>query len=234
MRKRYKFQKIRKLFSLFLLVFWIGLIAFASFSAPAFLGRLPFFKVKEIIVEGNEYVSLSAVRKTVADLEENLLTLKEENFLSALNIRTEGRVKTVFINRSFGLDGISLNIKIVERKPIAKIKIGKGYLLIDAEGVLFKPMGEDLKKLPLLKVYNFDILKKHISHLANILKTSNLTVNYIDIKKDKILLRTSKRTVILPPLELLSENVSYRLKMIYNLQEKEVDLRYDRFILVRN
>ena len=59
-------------------------------------------------------------------------------------------------------------------------------------------------------------------------------VKEVGIHEDKVILYLENKEVILPPIDALPDNVSQRLKIIYNLKEEKVDLRFGRFILVRN
>lgn len=227
-------RKAQKLFSLILFTSWISFMAFAGFFAPSFLAQLPFFKVKQIELNGNEKISFEEIKSIVEELSTNLVKLNEENITDALNARFKNRVKRVYMTKSLGLDGMRIKVKVVERKPVAKLKFGQNYLLIDKEGSLFPPLEGEDKGLIEIQAYDMDLLKAHFEKLYSEVISMNLPIKHIYIRRDSIILNLVSKQIILPPLELLPDNISGRLKMIYNFQEETVDLRYGRFILVRN
>ncbi|RLJ70354.1 POTRA domain-containing FtsQ-type protein [Hydrogenivirga caldilitoris] len=227
-------RKAQKLFSLILFTSWISFMAFAGFFAPSFLAQLPFFKVKQIELNGNEKISFEEIKSIVEELSTNLVKLNEENITDALNARFKNRVKRVYMTKSLGLDGMRIKVKVVERKPVAKLKFGQNYLLIDKEGSLFPPLEGEDKGLIEIQAYDMDLLKAHFEKLYSEVISMNLPIKHIYIRRDSVILNLVSKQIILPPLELLPDNISGRLKMIYNFQEETVDLRYGRFILVRN
>lgn len=192
------------------------------------------FQIKEVVVEGNEKIPLESVKTVIEELSGNLLRLNGTELKESLNGKFGGRVKEVFVSKNIGVDGIRIKVEVVERSPVAKVRVGKELLLIDEEGNLFYPMGDDLKKLVELRTYDLQVLGKNFTKLREEILSSGLPIQQIDIRRDKILLHIKEKEIILPPIDLLSENVSSRLKLIYNFPEGNVDLRYGRFILVRN
>jgi len=227
-------KKGRRIFTALLISSWFGFMALAGFFIPSFLSQLPLFRVKEIVVEGIDRIDVSLIRETIEEMETDPLFLEEEELLSVLSIRSQGRIKKVFLSKDLGLEGISLRIRVVERKPVARVLFGGGQFLIDAEGVLFKPLAGDPSDLPLITTYDLDVLQEHFPRFYTLILSFRLPVERILVKKDRVIVKMEGKTVILPPLDTLPDAVSDRIKMIYNFQEEKVDLRYDRFILVRN
>jgi len=224
----------KRLFAALLIFSWFGIMALAGFFMSSLITQIPLFRVKEIVVEGNKRVDFELVKEIIEETGESVLSTTKEELLSALKVRTGDRIKEVFLSREFGFEGITLRIRLVEREPVARVAFGKGYLLTDAEGVFFTPLPGDPANLPLIKTYDMDILREHFPRLYRMVFLSNIPVRTVIVKKNSTLLVLSDKILILPPLELLPEGISDRIKMIYNLPEERVDLRYDRFILVRN
>ncbi|NPA41769.1 MAG: hypothetical protein GXO18_05775 [Aquificae bacterium] len=216
-----------------MLLVWLGFIAFASFYAPFFLSQTPVFKVKEVSVYGTSKIDPQAVREAVFDLSENILALREENLKEVLRSRFGDRVKKVSLKRDFSLNGTSVSVEVKEREPVAKLKTGNSYLLIDPEGVIFKPIGEEGSKLVEIVAYDLDNLSAYFPNLYRYVLSLKLPVEAVKVMRDKVVLHIKDKVVLLPPLELMSKSVSARLEMIYNFPERKVDLRYGRFILVR-
>jgi len=233
-KKKYTREKIvKRLFSILLFLSWIGFMAFASLFISSFLPQLPMFQVKEVVIEGNKRIEFNEIKDVIEELSGDLLKLNENEILETLVSRSGGRIKKVYLSKNFSLNGITINLKIIERIPVAKIKLGNSYMLLDREGYLFKPVEGEEKNLPEIKTYDIDLLRKHFYKLYDRIISLNIPLKSIDIKKDKIILLVGTKTVILPPPDLLPVNISARLKMIYNFPDERVDLRYDRFILVR-
>ena len=223
-----------RFFSYLLFASWIGFMALAGFFAPSFIAQLPPFKIKEVVVKGNRSIDFESIKSVLEELGSDLRRLNEEEILISLNTQFKNRVKKVYMSRSLGFDGTTLNLRIVERKPVAKLKVGRSTMLIDPEGELFLPVkGEDLNLVE-VRTYDIEVLKNNFAKLYKNVLSLGLPIKAIKVKRDRVVLVLDSKEVILPPLELLPRNISGRLKMVYNLSEEKVDLRYDRFILVRN
>jgi cell division septal protein FtsQ len=227
-------ERGKRVFTVFVIFSWFGVAALAGFFVPSFLTQLPLFGIKKVEVEGNRRVEFSLIRETIEELSADLLNIDEEKILSLLSVRSGGRVKKVFLSRDFSLDGITVRVTVVEREPVARVALGRGYVLIDAEGVIFKPLEGDPTDLPLIKTYDVDLLKEHLPRFYTLVLSIGLPVEQVVVRKDMVVLKLKGKVLILPPLDSLPDSVSDRIKMIYNLREEKVDLRYDRFILVRN
>ncbi len=225
----------KRLFSALLIGSWICFMAIAGFFIPSFLLQLPIFEIRKVTVEGNGKVEFTLIKETIEELSAELFTLSEDELLSLLKVRTDDRVKEVYLSKDFGLKGVTLRVRVVEREPVARVVLGESQLLIDAEGVLFKPFrGEGVSDLPLIRTYDIDLLREYFPRFHRLVLSLGLPVREVSVKRDRVVLRMHRKVVLLPPLELLPEGISRRIKMIYNLPEEKVDLRYDRFILVRN
>ncbi len=232
--ERTKNKRERKILSVLLFSAWIGFMALAGFFIPSFLSNLPLFQVREVIVEGNRTVDLSTVMHALYSQQGSIMKLDENSILRILNERTGGRVKGVFLSRKITLKGVSVRIRIEERVPVAKVRVGKRYMLIDREGKTFPPYKGHPKGLVEVRTYDLKTLQLHFPRLYSMIERSRLEVSRIEIMRDKTILVSGRRVFILPPADLLPENLVDRLRMIYNFQGGEIDLRFDRFILVRN
>lgn len=233
-KKHLREERAKRLFSVLLFVAWISFMAFAGMFIPSLIHQLPFFKIKEIEVSGNYKVDFEAIKETIEELSVSLKGLDEKSLTEALNERFEGRVKKVYMNRNITLAGIEVKLKIIERVPVAKVKLGNSFMLIDGEGVLFPAVSERELNLPEVRTHDVEVLQNHFYRLYDSIKSVKLPIQRIDVKPDRVVLVLKNKKAILPPLELLPGNISGRLKMIYNFSQETVDLRYGRFILVRN
>ena len=227
-------NRARKLFSLILFLSWISFMAFAGFFVPSFLTQLPFFQIKRVEVKGNYRIPFEEVKEAVEGLSGNLMKLKGSQLRNLLNARFENRVKRVELRRRFTREGIVLEVSIEERVPVAKLRLGGSYRLLDKEGVIFKPLGEEGKDLVEIRTYDKDALVEGFTKLYEEVISLRIPVKTILIRRDKVILELESKRIVLPPLEFFSDNISERLRMIYNFPQEKVDLRYDRFILVRN
>ncbi len=227
-------NRARKLFSVALFLSWIGFMALAGFFVPSFLTQLPFFQIKRVEVKGNYRIPFEEVREAVHSLSGNLMKLRGPQLRDLLNARFENRVKRVELRRKFTREGIVLEVSIEERVPVARLRLGRSYRLLDREGVIFKPLGEEGKGLVEISTYDKEVLLKGFPRLYEEVLSLRMPLNRILIKKDRVVLELEGRRIVLPPLEFFSDSISERLRMIYNFPQEKVDLRYDRFILVRN
>lgn len=232
--ERIKDKRGRRLFSAALFLIWLTFMALAGFFIPSFLSELPLFQVKEIIVEGNRSIDLDTVRSAVYSADGSVLRLKEDQILRVLNERTGGRVKKVFLAREVTLKGVSVKIRIEERVPVAKLKTRNTFLFIDRDGVTFPAYANHPKGLVEITTYDLEVLEANFPRLYSQIEKAGIRVSKIRVLKDKTVLISGRRTLILPPIELLPDNLAERLSMIYNFEEGKIDLRFDRFILVRN
>jgi len=229
-----KGEKVRKVLSALIFPAWITFMALAGFYVPALMMKLPFFQVSTVQIEGTRSIDRKEVRDLVQSMEGNLLKLRSDDLLTALNEKTHGRVRAVYLSKDFGLRGVALKVRIEERIPVAKMKLkGKTYL-IDKEGFLFPPLKGEDQGVPLIVTKDPERVLNNFKKLYAGVLSSDVGIKKIFVRGDGILVKMPKKTVFLPPVELIKDSVSARLKMIYNLPEGKVDLRYDRFILVRN
>jgi hypothetical protein len=213
---------------------WLSFMALAGFFIPSFLSDLPLFQIKEIVVEGNRTVDLDTVRSALFTAEGSVLETREDEILRVLNERTGGRIKKVHLKREFSLEGISVRVRVEERVPVAKVLLGRTYMLMDEEGKTFPPYPGHAKGLIEVTAYDFKILENHFGKLYSMIKRSGLEVDRIKVLRDRTVVVVGRRVLILPPIDLLPDNLADRLGLIYNFQEGKIDLRFGRFILVRN
>ncbi len=229
-----KHDRAKHLFSVILFTAWIGFMATAGFFIPSFLPQIPIFQIREVVIKGNRVINFEDIKPVIEELGTNLVNLNETQIRKELNARFKGRIKRVYLEKEFHLNGMTLNITIEERVPVAKVKLGKSYVLIDREGIMFKPLGDDLKELPEIRTYDIEELKDNFRKLYRNVFSLDLDLKRVYVKRDRTVLQLRTKKVILPPIGSLSEEVSSRLKLIYNFPEEVVDLRYGRFILVKN
>ncbi|MDQ7082157.1 MAG: hypothetical protein Q9N34_03575 [Aquificota bacterium] len=187
-----------------------------------------------MVVEGNRTLDLNTVMSALYSPQGSVMKLDEGSILRTLNQITGGRVKRVFLSKKITLKGVSVRIRIEERVPVARVKTGRGYILIDREGKTFPPYRGHPENLVDVKAYDLRTLQAHFPELYGMIEKTGLKVNRIEVMRDKTVVVSGRRVLILPPLDLLPENLVDRLGMIYNFQGGRIDLRFDRFILVRN
>ena len=229
-----KGEKVRKVLSALIFPAWITFMALAGFYIPTLMMKLPLFQVNGLEIEGTRVIDSREVRSLIQSMEGNLLKLRSEDVLMALNSKTQGRVKAVYLSKDFGLRGVSLKVKIEERVPVAKLKVkGKTYL-IDREGFLFPPLKGEKAQVPTIVTRDPERVVRNFKRLYNGVLSSCVEVKKILIGNESVIVKLRGREAVLPSIELIKDSVSARLKMIYNFPKGKVDLRYDRFILVRN
>jgi len=206
----------------------------AGFFVPSFLTRLPQLQLRKVEISGNYSVPFEEIKVAVEELSKNLLKLRESELENLLNTRFGNRIREVKLKRSFTAEGIVLKVAVEERHPVARLKLGNSYKLVDRDGVVFKPLKGEGEGLVEVTAYDLDLLKETFPTLYNEVLSLGLPLRRVLIRKSDILLELEKKRVLLPPARSLPSGISERLRMIYNIPQEEVDLRYDKFILVRN
>ncbi len=213
---------------------WILFMAFLGFYTPSLLLKLPFLQVKEIRVEGLKKVEVATVERAVRELEGNLLKLRDEDLREVLEERTHRRVKDVFLSKDFGLDGAVLRIKVLERTPVARILTRKGVMLVGEDGVLFPPKRGEGKDLPLISSHSGEKVLLSFGEFYSKVLSACREVRKVRFEEDRTVIEARGKTILLLPYELIPDSITPRIRIAYDLPEKVVDLRYDRFILVSN
>ncbi len=232
MKKKLKGEE--RTFSLLLVALWVIFIGVTSVSLISVIDRLPPFRIKEIIVSGNERINFEDIKESVYKAQDESFAVSKEALLRELTRKYGRRVGDVKIERDMSLEGVSLKVVVEERKPVAKVRVGKKLYLIDKEGNLFEAIeGENTEDLVELKAYDLDKLLDSFGKLYRYVIDTKASIHNIVVKRDRIEIFTGHRKIILPPLDLLSQSVRRRLNVIYNYSQGKVDLRYDRFILIR-
>ncbi len=226
-------MKVSHLKTLNVLIVWIAFVIFIALFLSLFPARFPFFKIKQITVEGNETVDFKVIESVLQELTLNVERVNEENVMKYLNARTGNRIRSVKIRKKYTLEGIEVNIAIEERKPVARVSLGKSILLVDEDGEVFKPAkNENIKDLPIILTYDVSLLK-YFGKLYKELKLRNITWKLVKITADRTEVITDKYILIFPKIDEITESAYNRLNLVYNFQGKVVDLRFERFILVR-
>ena len=200
------------------------------------VGYLPPLRIVSVEVEGLSALPEEAVKEALSEIESSIITVDDEEILDLLVRNVGKRVKKVYLSREIRWEGSKLKVKVVERIPVAKVPVGKGFFLIDEEGVSFKPTPHDnLKNLITVKTYSLHVLEKNFPKIYKyVIKTVD-KIDYLHVKVSRVVLRKGKLTLILPPAEEINEVVASRIAsvMASAISYGTVDLRYDRFILVK-
>ena len=135
-------KAIRWTFQLLLL----SLFFFVGHRVYVYLLEDPFFRVREVEVEGNQKISRETIL-SLTELEEmpNLLTLRLKEVVKRLDSYPwieQVEARKVFPNK--------IVIHIEERKPIAILQLEELYY-VDTRGVIFSPVGgQDRYNYPFL------------------------------------------------------------------------------------
>lgn len=222
---------IKNVGSVLLVSAWLGLMGLAGYILSYPLSH--FLGVKHVEVENAGFLPFSAIRFALEGYD--LLSLEADEVEDILRERFGDRIKSVKVRRRYTFSGAILKIEVEERTPVARLKLGKGYLLIDSEGYTFRPMGDEGKNLPYVATYDKELLFKNFTRLYDEVLSLGLPVKEVRVKPRGVLVVLNTTKLILPPLEDLPDNLSARVKMVYNLFKNgsKVDLRYSKFILVR-
>lgn len=129
---------IRKGLKLMLVLSMVSATLSVIYFSRSFILTTEFFQLSEILVEGNRKISKGALlKKAGIDGDSNIFSLDIEE--AGKSIGDMPWVKTVSIEREFP---DKLKIRIVERKPLALVKLDELYY-VDEESNLFARADSD-------------------------------------------------------------------------------------------
>ncbi len=228
-------KRLKKFVGYVAVISWFVSMAFMGFYFPSFVDNSPIFKVSRVDIEGNNLIPESEIRPIVERLGNNWLLLSKEHILNILRRHTGNAIEDILIEKSFSTNGVSLKVKLKERKPVAVISIEGHLSLLDKNGELFPVKYVDVESYPV--IYTTHLNKQFFPNFYTYVmrELDNLELREVYISEDKVTLymgKGNKLKVILPPIEFINSTVSERLKILYNLNEGIVDLRYSKFILL--
>jgi len=229
MRKRKKRKKKKR--NVFLkIVFW-GLLLFLFLN-------LPFFKIKEIKIEGDSYFKKELAK--VFQENQNFFFFSSKKIEKILKKHPEIKkleIKRIFPNKVF--------LKIIKRKEIANLKKGKETFILGDDGVVFKK-GEN-KNLFLIilkekkevekgkKIFDEEFLKelleaqKRLDQKGFFLKKVIIKPLEMEMElqgKRKIKLFLNKKTSLMVQIDVFFEVFEKTLSLKEKERLKYIDLRY--------
>lgn len=222
-------RKVKIFIFLIILSILIGMVS-------QYVLTTPYFRVKEIVVKGNNRLSSNQVLEWAnIPLESSIfqVNLKEV----AQRINSKSQIKKVEIKRVLPA---KILILVEERLPFACLSRKEGLFEIGEDGVIIKRISNP-STLPVIKVANSSSLKKKLKIGIKILhkaEQSGLSFLEIDIKSEDILVGFLKEgvKVYLGKGEHL-DYFSY-LPFILEISQKEgkeiryIDLRFNNQVIV--
>ncbi len=162
-----KFEKaIRKAIRMAFKILILSLLLFVGHRFYLFLLEAPFFRIREIKVEGCKKVSREELLGLLrVEGMPNLFTLRLKEISRRLESHPwveQVRIKKVFPDKIW--------IQVEERKPIAIVQLEEPYY-IDAQGVIFSPVGDqDKYDYPFLTGLTHQALKQDASTTQILIK----------------------------------------------------------------
>lgn len=154
-RRPYRIKKRKSIFKNFYFWFSILILFFAS-CGIYFLFFSDFFSVKKIVISGEKRVNKEEIELFINNsLERKILIFQTRNiFLIDLD-----QIKSKILERFTEIDNLefkrkfpdTLNMKIHERKEIAKFCQNDNCFLVDEKGIIFKEIASEIQ---LLKIEN--------------------------------------------------------------------------------
>ncbi|MEK7595196.1 MAG: FtsQ-type POTRA domain-containing protein [Patescibacteria group bacterium] len=240
----------RKLIKVKLILFLIFLILicyfFYLFLIRGFINE--FFSIKGVELIGEvtfvSKVDLEAVAKEHL-LTKNILTLDTRNFISAFKnnflVLSSVSVKKSFPNK--------ILVNLIERRPIALIKIGTSEALyvVDGEGFVLGIVENEVDNLPVLFLQDVkqiavgdfvgDDLMLYFSTMFSKLGEFGQRVSSVTVYEASLSMILSNQTLIVFPRDKKALSKVYVLKevikkyQLLNIYLKKVDLRYDNVVV---
>lgn len=239
-RKDGKLTFLRNAFPFIFIVF-VGL---TGFFMPYFIDSIPFFKAKKIVIYGNQNIPLNLIAKGIDVYKGNWLFMSESGIKKSLEDMTGNAVASVVLKKHFSKNGVDVDIFIKERKPIAVLVDGNKTYLIDKDGDIFEKTFFNTNGLMVIYTYNLDKFQKDFkmwikpiyfyldkySKKDIFITDSGIVVSLNDINAELILPFTGSYTE-----NELEKRISFIASYPSSyLANKIIDLRYDKFIVVKN
>ena len=204
------------------------------FSAVIYLGKMfvntDYFKIKEIIVSGENGLLKEDITDKIEKLEENNIVYINTGEIEKL-LRQDIRVKNVSIKKIYPS---KLEIKLEERKPHVYVKKGEDIFLADEELNLFGYIFEtDAKNIPVVIYDGNEEVKKDLKIIISKIKNKDLYDMISEIRKsDK-----DYRLILINGIEIITDTLvstdkyddTYRLysqKLKDNQTVRYMDIRF--------
>ena len=204
------------------------------FSAVIYLGKMfvntDYFKIKEIIVSGENGLLKEDITDKIEKLEENNIVYINTGEIEKL-LRQDVKIKNISIKKIYPS---KLEIKLEERKPYVYVKKGEDIFLADEELNLFGYVFEaDAKNIPVVIYDGNEEVKKDLKIIISKIKNKDLYDMISEIRKsDK-----DYRLILVNGIEIITDTLvstdkydkTYRLysqKLKDNQEVHYMDIRF--------
>lgn len=179
-------------------------VMLTCFSAVIYLGKMfvntDYFKIKEIIVSGENGLLKEDITDKIKKLEENNIVYINTGEIEKL-LRQDVRVKNISIKKIYPS---KLEIKLEERKPYVYVKKGEDIFLADEELNLFGYVfEEDSKNIPVVIYDGNEEVKKDLKIIISKIKNKDLYDMISEIRKsDK-----DYRLILVNGIEIITDTL---------------------------
>jgi cell division protein FtsQ len=225
---------------------WLILFGLFSFFAPFLIDSISFFKAKAVNVYGDQNIPPKVVADAIGAYKRNWLFMNASGIKDKLEKATGNAVASVAIKKDLkGIlnNDVVVDVYIKERKPIAVVVNQNKSYLMDDKGNLFDKKYFNTKGLTIIYTPDIEKTQKEVKlwlkPIANYLKQfkdKNIFITnsgiFVDIKdiNGEIILPLSNKYDKKQLLERLNIILNYGPSYLAN---KIVDLRYNKFITIR-
>lgn len=198
--------------------------------------RSSFFSVGDVVVEGNHYVSVEEIYR-IADIPEkiNIFSLNTREIRNRLI--QDLRIADVAVERNF--PG-TIIIRIFERKPLAYLANGYGFVEVDKEGVVLAVF-KNLKqvKVPMITGITLDnsyvgdsieqpVIKKVLVYLALLDSDTLDELSEISIKSNEEIFGYTVHSIQLRigNTERIQEKAKFSNDILKEIRQKNMKVEY--------
>ncbi len=225
---------------------WLLLFGLFAFFAPFLIDSISLFKAKTVNVYGDKTIPSIVVESAVDIYKKNWLFMNASGIKSALEKTTGNAVASVAVKKDLrGVfdHNVVVDIYIKERKPVAVLVNQDKSYLMDGKGNIFSKKYFNTKGLTIIYTPSIEKTQKEvkfwlnpISNYLSQFKGKNIFITnsgiFVDIKdiNGELILPLANSYDKKQLLERLNIILSYPDNYLSN---KIVDLRYSKFITIR-
>ena len=213
-----------------MITIWLFLVSATGFFFPYVIDSLPYFKIRNLEVEGAVVIPVELVAKAVSEVKNNWLFLytHKGKVLESLREATGDAVEDVKIEPKFSLKGVDVKLTVIEREPLIKVVVDEKVFFLDEKGYEFSSLYHT-SDYPIAYTSDEQLLKDNFKTLVKLVKMfeeSNInSINLYITDINTIVYIDNYLRITIPPIFSINDEILIKLREIYKIQDvKEVNI----------